>query len=145
MNALAQAPLTGREKVLALEAAMKAMPEHQVEIKTTHDFAPGLYARSVFIPAGVTVVGKIHRTKHMNMLVQGELSVMTENGVERLHAPCVIVSEPGIKRVGYAHTDCVWTTFHVTEETDLEKLEQELIAPHFEALEGYPLSLIGEP
>jgi hypothetical protein len=36
------------------------------------------------------------------------------------------VSKPGTKRIGYVHEEMVWTTVHVTEETDIEKLEAEL-------------------
>jgi hypothetical protein len=30
----------------------------------------------------------------------------------------------------------VWTTIHASDETDLDKLEAQLIAPSFEALEA---------
>lgn len=123
-----------RGQILALEATMMEMREHHIPIETIHHFAPGLYAREVRIPAGATVVGKIHRTEHMNILSEGEISVMTEEGVKRLKAPCTLISKSGMKRVGYAHSDVVWTTIHPTEETDLAKLEDILIAPSFEAL-----------
>jgi hypothetical protein len=33
------------------------------------------------------------------------------------------------------HEDTIWTTVHATDETDLEKLEEEIIAKTFEELE----------
>lgn len=123
---------TLREKVLRLEDALRTFP--QIPEDVHHHFAPGIYMRELRIPQGAVLTGKIHRTEHMNILAQGEISVLTEHGVQRLSAPCVIKSSPGIKRAGYAHTDVVWICVHATTETDLEKLEQDLIAPSFEAL-----------
>lgn len=123
---------TLREKVLRLEEALRQLPQLPEDVH--HHFAPGVYMRELRIPAGAVLTGKIHRTEHLNILAQGEISVLTEHGVRRLTAPCVIKSSAGIKRAGYAHTDVVWICVHPTIETDLDKLEAELIAPSFEAL-----------
>jgi hypothetical protein len=40
-------------------------------------------------------------------------------------APFTIVSPPGTKRIACTHTECVWTTFFVTKETDPEKILAE--------------------
>lgn len=127
-----------RAKILKIEAAMFAMPEHHIEIKTTHHFAPGLYMREIFIPKGTTLTGKIHKTEHLNILSQGDISVLTEHGIKRLKASTVIKSNPGIKRVGFAHEDSVWITVHpnVENERDVGLIEDMLIAKTFdEALE----------
>jgi len=126
-----QAP-TLRDKVLRLEDWLRQFPQLPEDVH--HHFAPGVYMRELRIPAGAVLTGKIHRTEHLNILAQGEISVLTEHGVRRLAAPCVIKSSPGIKRAGYAHTDVVWICVHPTTTTDLDKLEAELIAPSFEAL-----------
>lgn len=115
-----------RDKVFALEAKMLEMP--QVEIPVKHYFSPGVYAREITIPADTALTGKIHKYAQLNILSKGEMSVLTENGIERVMAPFTIVSPPGTKRVAYAHTECVWTTVHGTYETDLEKLEDHFIA-----------------
>jgi hypothetical protein len=121
-----------RENVLRLEEALKHLP--QIPEDVHHHFAPGVYMRELRIPAGAVLTGKIHRTEHLNILAAGEISVLTEHGVQRLAAPCVIKSSPGIKRAGVAHSDCVWICVHPTTETDLAKLEEQLIAPSYEAL-----------
>lgn len=115
-----------RDKIDTLEKRMLEQP--QVEIVPVHRFAEGLYAREITIPKGTLLTGKIHRTEHLNIISQGEISVMTEEGVKRIKAPCTLVSRPGTKRVGYAHENTVWTTIHATTETDVEKIEQLLIA-----------------
>lgn len=129
-------PLYRRAGIMALEAAMLDMPEDQVEIETKHHFAPGIYAREIFIPAGTALVGKIHKTQHINVVAQGRITVVTEEGLRDIEAPFVFVAPPGTKRAGYAHEDTVWITFHPSNETDLDKLERELIATSFEEFEA---------
>ncbi len=126
-----------RGKIMALESAMLAMPERHIEIKTTHHFAPGVYLREIFIPKGATVVGKIHKTEHMNVMSQGKMMVWTDEGMKTLSASTVIKSQPGIKRVGHALEDSVWITVHPTTETDLEKIEDLLIAKTFDEVLGF--------
>lgn len=129
-----QTPEGLRNKIEQLEHTMFQMHDRIIHIEPTHHFSTGIYAREIFIPKGTTLTGKIHRTEHLNIISQGDISVMTEHGIKRLKAPCTIVSKPGTKRVGYAHEDTVWTTIHGTNETDLVRLEEELIAETHEAL-----------
>lgn len=112
------------ERVRALEAEMNRMP--QVELAVWHHFAPGLYARQMLIPKGVTLTGAVHKTEHL-CIVSGDITVTTDEGVRRItHAHEIISSKPGIKRAGYAHADTYWTTVHATNERDLAKLVEEL-------------------
>jgi len=125
--------MTDRAKLLKLEAAIAERP--QVEIEITHHFAPGVYAREMFVPAGVLLTGKIHKTEHLNIISQGKFSVSNMGESITIEAPHTFVSPVGTKRAIYAHTDATWTTIHVTDETDLDKLEDITIAESFEALE----------
>lgn len=122
-----------REKIDRLEALM--LREPQVEIEPVHYFAGGLYAREITIRKGTLLTGKIHRTEHLNIISKGRIVVWTEDGMREVAAPFTMVSHPGAKRVGYALEDTVWTTIHATTERDLVKLEEQLIAPSFAALE----------
>jgi hypothetical protein len=124
-----------RGKIIALENAMLALPDHlKLNLQVTHHFAPGVYMRELLIPKGTTLTGKIHKTEHLNILSQGELSVWTEDGMKRLKASTVIKSQPGAKRVGYAHEDSIWITVHpnVTDERDVKALEDLLVVERFE-------------
>lgn len=94
----------------------------------THHFSQGVYAREMFIPKGTVLTGKIHKYTQLNIMSQGELSVLTEEGIKRVKAPFTIVSPPGTKRIAYAHEDTIWTTVHGTDETDLEKIEAHYVA-----------------
>jgi hypothetical protein len=100
-----------------------------------HHFAPGLYAREIFIPAGTLIIGKIHNHAHVNTISKGRVVVVTEFGTEELTAPHSFVSQPGTKRAVVAQEDTIWTTYHPTEETELAKIEAHVIAPSFEEYE----------
>lgn len=121
-----------REKILCLEKAMLALPAELIdELPAQHHFSAGVYARELRIPAGCLLIGKIHKHTNLNIISKGDISVLTEDGVQRIQAPCTIVSPPGVKRVGFAHTEVVWTTIHGTELTDLEEIEEAFIAKDF--------------
>lgn len=115
---------TLRDKVFQAEALMKEMPSAIHLTKLFHYFAPGIYARELHIPAGMTLTGKIHKYPQLNILSKGRISVLTEDGVKEVEAPFTVVSPAGTKRIAYAHTDCVWTTILATDEKDPEKIEK---------------------
>lgn len=126
-----------RESIVTVQSELAKLP--QIDCPLKHHFAPGAYAREILLPAGSLVIGKIHKHAHVNVISQGRVSVMTEGGRKDLQAPCTFVSDVGTKRAVYAHEDTVWTTIHVTNETDMAKLEDEIIAKsydEFEALEA---------
>lgn len=120
------ASLSMREKILAIEEMMRSMP--QVDFKVKHHFSDGVYARELFIPKGTLLTGKIHKYTNLNIMSQGDISVLTDDGIKRVQAPFTIVSPPGTKRIAYAHEDTVWTTIHGTGETDLDVIEEIFIA-----------------
>lgn len=127
-----------RKQLYALQEAVGGLPE--VDCPLQHVFAPGAYARTMQIPAGTVIVGKIHKHAHLNILSQGTVLVVTETEGERqLTGPLTMVSPPGTKRAVHALTDAVWTTVHLTNETDLAKIEQEVIAKDFEEYEQFQL------
>lgn len=110
------------------------------EMPLRHIFTDGAYARELTMPAGCVVVGKIHKHAHLNFITKGKVAVATEFGKEVFTAPYTFVSEPGTKRVVYILEDTVWTTVHVTTETDLEKIEDYVIAKSFEEYDEYARS-----
>jgi hypothetical protein len=96
-----------------------------------HSFADGCYIREIFNPAGLLLVTKIHKKKHPFFLMKGEMSILTENGVEYIKGPHNGITIPGTKRIIYTHTDCIFITVHATENTDIQKIEEEVIAKDF--------------
>ncbi len=97
-----------------------------------HSFADGCYIREIFNPAGELLVTAIHKKEHPFFLMQGEMSILTEDGIKHLKAPHHGITKPGTKRIIYTHTDCIFITVHATEETDVAKIEEQVIAKDFQ-------------
>ena len=129
-----------REAIADLAATMwEVQGESGLEaFPVRHHFAPGSYGREIFLPARTVIVGKIHRHSHLNVLSAGKVIVLTERGLEELVAPCTFVSPEGTRRVVYTVEDAVWTTVHVTNETDLAVIERDIIAEDYYAIELNP-------
>ena len=121
-----------QEQILRLQAEMSAMP--QVELKTDHYFADGMYCRKLTRPAGTLIVGKVHKKDHFFLCAKGEIIAWTENGMKKLLPGDIIESKPGTKRVTFALSDAIGITFHRTDKTDLDEIEKELIEPDETAL-----------
>lgn len=115
-----------RVKIESMESFMRT--QVPVEIPERDYFAHKTYAREITIPKDTILTGKIHNYSQINILSKGDISVLTEDGVKRMQAPFTIVSPPGTKRIAYAHEECVWTTLHGTDETDVAKIEAEFIS-----------------
>jgi hypothetical protein len=103
------------------------LQQEQAETETIHHFSDGIYARELRIPAGVCIVGALHKTRHFMMVSKGRCSIATHEGSKIVEAPYMVETQPGIKRVVYAETDTVMTTFHVTNETDIEKIAEQIL------------------
>ena len=96
-----------------------------------HTFADGCYIREIFSPANQLMVSKIHKKEHPYFLMSGKLSILTEDGVKHLVAPCNGITKPGTKRIIYTHTDCVFITVHATDKLNVYDVEEEVIAKDF--------------
>ena len=110
----------------------------------THMFAPGIYVRQIFLPKGTVCTGKIHKHEHPNFLMSGKVEVVTEDGgIEILEAPIAMISPAGTKRAVHALEDAVWVTVHATNETHLEKIEDEVIAKSYDELPEKEIRCLG--
>lgn len=134
-------PKVTREEIMDLQDRLSVAVAQgefkEPEMPLRHIFTDGAYARELTMPAGSVVIGKIHKHAHLNFITKGKVEVATEFGREVFTAPYTFVSEPGTKRAVYILEDTVWTTVHVTQETDLEKIEDYVIAKSFEEYDEY--------
>jgi len=124
-------------KTLEIEKAIGQVPGAKFgddAAPLEHYFADGLYIRKMTAPKGMLNVSKLHKTTHPFFLLEGDVSIQTPGGVIRLKAPHFGITEAGTKRVVYFHEDTVWITVHATKETDLKKIEDELIAKTYDEL-----------
>ena len=122
-------PAHRRAMIDSLTAAMLALPpEQKRSVEPTNHFGGGVYARELFVAEGTLVVGMIHKRENMLMLIKGAATIYTETGSFRTQAPKIMVSPPGVQRVAYVHTDCVFVSvLAVGEERDVAKIEQEFV------------------
>lgn len=119
------------KEIQVIEDIIRQFP--QTEIETRHYFAGGIYEREIHVPQGTIITGKIHLTEHLAKLVHGVLRIISEDQQDVFVGPHTFVSRPGIKRLGYADTDVVFSTFHfVGDKTDLDEIEKSLVVDTLE-------------
>lgn len=121
-----------RDQIMDLEATCKK--QEQVDVLVEHYFANGVYARQMYLPKDVLVVGKIHNFENISVISKGKVRVATDTGVEVIEAPATFIGAAGVKRVILALEDTIWTTFHTSIDDDVAKIEQHHIAPSYDAL-----------
>lgn len=108
-----------------LKAAMLGL--EQFEPPTRHHFHGGMYCREVYRPAGILIVGKVHKREHFYLLVFGTLTVRNGDDLQTITGPCLLESRPGDQRAVFAQTDALCMTFHRTDATTVEEAERELV------------------
>lgn len=130
------------EKLFTIEAVLKQLP--QVDIPVRHCFGNNVYVREMTAPKDAIIIGKMHKYKQVNIVVRGDISVLTEDGWKRLKTGDMFESPAGIKRAGYTHEETVWTTICGTDETDIAKLDDVLTIGSYQEYLQHKSELIGE-
>jgi len=124
------------ELIDRMEQSLKDGVYNEPDCPVIHHFSDGVYAREIFMPKGSLVIGKIHKTSHLNIISKGKVTVRTQFGINEYTAPHTFRSPIGAQKAVYCHEDTVWTTIHPTEETDLEKIEKHVIAESYDEIPG---------
>lgn len=129
-----------RQGIVEFEQALARVPGAAIgdSMPLRHSFADGCYVREILVPKNTLVVGKIHKHNHPRFLLRGEALVFTEHtGWRYFIAPSYVISQAGRKSIFYAIEDTVVVTVHVTDETDLEKIEDFVIAKTYDDYEAF--------
>ena len=125
-----------QEKILQLENQIQkaiddgvfpAMPN-----AVTHEFCNGMYARTLFLPAGGLLTGAIHKDESFFLIRSGVIIITTDEGTAEVGPGFLAVTKPGTKRAGLALTDCTVTTVHPNpdNETDPDRIwDQYTVEP----------------
>lgn len=122
MNDLARPIL--ESDIQALETTLCGMP--QADCPVTHHFGPGVYIREVRLPAGACVIGHSHRHAHLNIMLAGRLTMIGLDGSRReVSAPATFTGKAG-RKIAVIHEDVIFQNVYATDETDVEKLEEQL-------------------
>jgi hypothetical protein len=102
--------------IMALQERL--LQEEQVEIPTLEFITNGLYTREIIIPEGTVAVSRVWKEPYVDIMISGDITVVTPEGTNRYKGYNLFVGTPGRKRAGYAHKDTLWVTVHSTQETD---------------------------
>lgn len=122
--------LTTTAAIDRLEADMVASCK-KGNFPSEHLFVPGVYCRITVLPKGSKLTSMEHITEHFFTIPVGEVNVMSENeGTTNYKGPCVGITKPGTRRVIEAVEETTWITFHRTDQTDILKIADEILAPH---------------
>ena len=128
-------------EILRIEQELLQMP--QVELPIEHYQIDGVYARSMFIPAGTILTGKIHNFESIAILAKGRIRITNGTDSYIISEGHIMVDKPGVKRLGYAETDVIFITVHRTDNIEIEAIEKELVSATFE--EYQQQLLLGAP
>ena len=120
-------------EILRIEKEMREFPSLTLPVE--HYQIDGVYVRSLFLPAGTLLTGKIHNFENIAILAQGTIRVSNGTDSYVLTAPHIMVDKPGVKRIGYAETDVTFITVHKTANTEIDDIEKELVSDTFEEYE----------
>ena len=113
-----------REAIISLQQRMEQETRLHIVPPVNHAFIPGIYSREILIPEGALVAGRIHKGEHLSVISLGIVQVIEENlftgdiQYKTYMAPCRFTSPAGTKRMVYAVSDTVWTTFHKHDGPD---------------------------
>ena len=103
----------------------------QIECPVTHRFTPNMYIREVFVPAGTILTSEIHKKEHPHVLSLGKITMWDGEGGEiTVSAPYCGVTKENARRVVLVHEDCIFTTFHVTEATNVDDAEKDIFVEY---------------
>lgn len=92
------------------------------------DDAKGVYAKEIHIPARMTMVSHKHEYDHISILASGTVQLQINGLTNMRTGPCAIVIRKGEEHSLYAITDAVWFCVHPTEETDVLKVDDAILA-----------------
>jgi hypothetical protein len=120
----------------ALRARIETLEEtlltcEQVDMPTDDQFADGVYVRTLFMPKGSVVVGRVHLRECINIMVTGDITLLTVDGPVRLKAPQIFKSAAGTKKVAYINEDTAWATTHSLEPMSSDEAMDALSVPTF--------------
>lgn len=99
----------------------------QIHVEPEHRFAEGLYSRTLTMPKNTVWASRVHLHENFAFIMKGSCIVVSEDGPEEYHAPCVMKTKAGTKRIlRILEEDCTWVTVHALPPElgeDIEKIE----------------------
>lgn len=124
--------LAEREKIRKVQALLEKHPQtlESEDLPVQHVIGDGCYVRTMYIPAGVMVLGKRHRVEHQCLLTQGNMLVSLNGSEAKQYlAPYCCTYQGGAQRILYAIEPSIWMNVHPIPAglRDLQEIEDYLI------------------
>lgn len=99
-----------------------------------HHFAPGIYVREIWMPAGAIILGHEHTGDHLNIVVSGKFLLRAEGCVRQISAgptPVTFRSKAGVRKALYIIEDTTYMTVHENPDNcrDIPTLEERFTKP----------------
>ena len=119
-----------RKRHLLLDKVEREIADCEQVVCPVQDvFTPNLYTRITTVPKDTVFTSEIHKTEHPFFLLKGTIRIVNvETGEAAIYiAPCVGVTKPNTRRLCHAIEEVVWATAHVTEETDVVKIGEQIL------------------
>lgn len=104
------------ENIEAMEEFMLSQP--QVDVPVISNNINGMYTRQIVIPRDTLLTGRVHLFDYVDIMLSGDITVATPEGVKRYTGYNVFHGKAGRKRAGYAHEDTHWITVHNSDVAD---------------------------
>jgi hypothetical protein len=116
-------------KLEQFEDELRKLPP--LDLAVSHHFADGVYARCMYIPAGVVSTGRIHKTEHLISCIKGKGVLVTQNGRFSFEAGNVITVPAETKKAFIAEEDSILMNVHRNDDNkhDIEDIENDLTYP----------------
>lgn len=112
-------------------------PEH-----LKHYFANGAYVREMILPPNTAVVGRIHKHETINILLEGELTVVDETGNKKeFKAPHVFIAPAGNQKAAYTKTKVRWLNSWACDTTDPDEALGLLTCETMEEYQDFQLEI----
>jgi hypothetical protein len=110
------------DNVRQLTAAMAELP--QVPIRTEHILHAGLYARTVFVPAGVIITGVLIKIPTL-LIVHGDALVYIGGASLRLEGYNVVPAAAGRRQAFVAESDLHLTMLFASDAASVDQAERQ--------------------
>ena len=124
-------------EILRISKVLKKLP--QATFAREFFYLPGVAVGVMFLPAGSLLTGKIHKHAHIAILAEGTLRLADDDNAFVITAPYVAYGRAGIKRLGYAETDCTFINVLSTNIVGADELDKEMVVDTHDEFEQFLL------
>jgi len=120
------------QRIEQYQNALSELP--QVDLSVSSNNINGMYIREILIPAGSSLVGRVHLYPYVDIMLSGDITIISSDEPEpiRYSGANVLYGIPGRKRTGFAHEDTRWITVHNSDIKDGDEFYEKLTAESIE-------------